>query len=141
VNRYRRTSVSRLGKREHDACGFNVAESRRVNRVSGALWWRAIVSVVGRRGCRKESLLKRLSSVAALAAAGVLAVTASPALAAKPASFCPAHFTSGSVEQLADILTGFATVDQIRTNDRNGDDQLCWFHITGIGYQVIDDVG
>jgi hypothetical protein len=85
--------------------------------------------------------LKRLSSVAALAAAGVLIVGASPALAAKPSPFCPTAFTAGSVEQLADILTGFATIDQIRSSDHNANDELCWLHISGVGYQVLDDGG
>lgn len=85
--------------------------------------------------------MKRLSSVAALAAAGLLIAGASPALATKPSPFCPAAFTAGSVEELADILTGFATIDQVRSSDHNANDELCWLHLPGVGYQVLDDGG
>jgi hypothetical protein len=69
-----------------------------------------------------------------------LSVTGAPGVAAaKPQPFCPTAFTAASVETLADLLTGFATLDQVRAFDTNGDDTLCYLRIPGVGYQILDD--
>jgi hypothetical protein len=79
----------------------------------------------------------------ALAAAGVLAaslaLSASPALAVTPDPFCPTAFTAGTDEALADLLAGFATLTDVQSLDRNGNDQICWLHIPGVGYNILDD--
>jgi len=82
----------------------------------------------------RRILASTVSGLLLVAALGV-----SPAFAAKPDPFCPAAFTSGSDEALAIILTGFFTLEQVQSWDTNHNDTLCWYHVVGVGYQVLDD--
>jgi hypothetical protein len=62
-----------------------------------------------------------------------------PALAARPQPFCPTPFTAGSVGTLAEILSGFLTFAQVRAFDKDSNGSLCWLHIPGVGYVILDD--
>ena len=76
-----------------------------------------------------------------LAGLMLAAFAASPVLAVKPEPFCPTAFESGSVGELAALLTGYATYDQVAALDGNGGTILCWLHVPGVGYNILDDGG
>jgi hypothetical protein len=75
----------------------------------------------------------------AMAGLVIAAFAVSPVLAVKPDPFCPTAFDAGSVDELATLLTGFLTHDQVAALDKNGNDTLCWLHIPGVGYNILDD--
>jgi len=81
----------------------------------------------------------RVSQVVVIVSMLIATLGVQPALASRRDPFCPSAFDSGSVATLAGYLIGFYTEDQVKAFDRNDNDQLCWLHIVGVGWQILDD--